>query len=78
MSITNTTSSSEACASPLAKGEKWHRPAPIAPVTERIRQIILKNRLVSKLSRLNYSDWEKLRLETLQALVALPDQAGGS
>lgn len=63
---------------PLAKGETWHKPVPMEPFPEKNKQIALKNRLVSRLSQLNYSDWQKLSLETLNALIVLLDKADTS
>lgn len=57
--------------SPLAKGDRWYRPGSIEPVTDRIRQIRKKASLVSKLNALNYNDWNKMGLETLEAIAAL-------
>ncbi len=56
---------------PMAKGDRWYRPSSIEPVTDRIRQIRKKARLVSKLSALNHNDWKGLDIETLEAIAAI-------
>jgi hypothetical protein len=57
--------------SPLAKGERHYRPSPIEPVTDEIRRVNKKASLVSKLSGIKQNEWEKLDVETLEAIVAL-------
>lgn len=56
---------------PLAKGEKWHRPNPIEPVTDEIRAAMRKKRLVSRMSGLNYNHWQAMDLEKLEAINAV-------
>ena len=43
----------------------------ITIVTEEILQIMKKEKLVGKLSRLNYNDWKRMELSQLEALVAI-------
>ena len=56
---------------PIEKGSKWHRPDPIEPVTDAIRQTIRKSRLIGKLSALDYNQWKAMDLETLEAVAML-------
>ena len=56
---------------PLAKGSKWYRPGSIEPVTDRIRQIKKKASLVSKLSGLNYTHWQRMDIEILEVVASL-------
>lgn len=54
--------------SPLEKGEKWHRPDPIIPLTDEIQEAIEKSHLVSSLEGLKRKDWEAMDIQRLRAI----------
>lgn len=53
------------------KEQDRYAPARIEPVTDAIRHIMRKNRLVNQLSGLNYNHWKAMPVETLEAIAVL-------
>lgn len=63
--------------SPMNKGDKWYRFHKIEPVTETISRSIRQRRLASRLNAIDINQWNKMELDTLEAIAAILDKRPG-